>query len=75
MQILSYWMHNQHTKQSYESRFTESQCIGRPYFPFDKKGEYQGLSLIQAATLIEEWNKRGNKIDYFYTLHKPEISQ
>lgn len=63
--IKTYWMVS--STNVYEIHFKQAQVQNRSWAVSAK-----GLPFIQAATLVEEWNRQGNKHGYHYYLHKPE---
>lgn len=65
----NYWRLNSETGMLWELEFTQVQVSDRGWVV-----GLNGLSLIEAATLVDEWNRMGNKNGYHYYLHKPEVN-
>jgi hypothetical protein len=71
MRIFTYWTYSKNTGAIVEQKFRNGQMSDRGWF-VETDGEYVGLSLVKADTLVKEWNRLGNKNGYFYYLHQPE---
>lgn len=73
MRILTYWTYSKNTGIIIEQKFRQGQIDNtRGWLLETREGDYIGLNFMQAARLIEEWNRLGNKNGYFYYLHKPD---
>lgn len=72
MRVFTYWTYGKNTGAVVEQKFRNGQMADRGWFA-ETDGEYIGLSLVKADTLIKEWNRLGNKNGYFYYLNKPEV--
>lgn len=74
MRILTYWSYSKNTGAIIEQKFRQGQIENtRGWLLETREGDYIGLNFMQAAKLIEEWNRLGNKNGYFYYLHKPDV--